>query len=491
MPIDFLKSFPYPEARQIQREVLEVLGREWDNYSNFVINAPTAFGKTALARTLMNALRSVSCITPTNQLVEQFLAEFPDTPTMARLDSYWCDTWKRPCSITRAKCRWFCKPSVDSNGNRVSCPASGDLSTAKYRRGPGVYNYHTYLAHGITREVLVVDEAHNLISTIKDRQGLTIWGHDYKFPRNMYTNEQILEWINTLPANRQNHKKIKILKEAVSFKVPTHKVERTTAGFNGKGTIRGESEERDCLRLLPVDISSAPPMFWPPEVRKRVLLSATIGRKDIESLGLKGKTLYINCKSPIPPENRPIYLQDVVSVNHANMVEASEQLAQYITNVVDYHSGEKGIIHATYQMSALLRRHLTGDRYMFHSRDDKRAMYSAFRESNAEDGRVLVACGMYEGIDLPEDMGRFQIISKIPWSSLANPAIRHLAELDPEWFTWETLKVFIQACGRISRTPDDFGITYVPDSSVHRLLQDGFRKDLIPEWFDEAIINDN
>ncbi len=487
MSLDLIRSFPYSEPRQIQREVLDVLSREWDNYSNFVIGAPTAFGKTALAKTLMNAFRSVSCITPTNLLVEQFLAEFPDTPTLARLDSYRCETWKRPCSITRAKCRWFCKPTTDANGNKVGCPASADLATAKYRRGPGVYNYHTYLAHGIQRDVLVVDEAHNLIHTIRDRLGLTIWQHDYKFPRNMYTYEQIAAWIATLPANRQNNKKIQLLREAVTFKVPRYIVQRTTADFNGKGTIRGQPEERDCLRLLPVDISSAPPMFWPAGVSKRVLLSATIGRKDIESLGLRGKTLYLDCKSPIPAENRPIHIHDVVSVNHSNIEFASEELAKYITNVVDYHSEEKGIIHATYKMSNLLRKFLIGERFMFHTRENKREMYQRFRDSNPRDGVVLVACGMYEGIDLPEDMGRFQIISKIPWTSLADPAIRHLAELDPEWYTWEVLKVFIQACGRICRTPEDHGITYVPDSSIHRLLRDGLQKELIPEWFMEAI----
>lgn len=395
--------------------------------------------------------------------------------------------WRRPCSITRAKCRTFCKPVTDEDGNRHLCPAASELATAKYRRGPGIYNYHIYLAHQIVRDTLVIDESHNLIPTIRDRMGLTIWEHDYKFPRNMHTNAQIAAWISTLSPNKQNHRKIRLLKEAVTFRVPQYIVQRTTAEFNGKGTIRGRPEDRDCLRLLPVDISNAPPMFWPPEVTRKVFLSATIGRKDIESLGLRGRTLYIDCKSPIPAENRPIHLHDIVSVNHGNILEAASKLAEYITNVVDYHTEEKGIVHATYQMSTLLQKSLTGGRIMFHTRENKREVYQAFRDSDPKEGRVLVACGMYEGIDLPEDLGRFQIISKIPWISLANPAIRHLAELDPEWYTWEVLKVFIQACGRICRTPEDHGITYVPDSSVHRLLQDGFKYGLVPDWFNEAI----
>ena len=92
---------------------------------------------------------------------------------------------------------------------------------------------------------------------------------------------------------------------------------------------------------------------------------------------------------------------------------------------------------------------------------------------------------MYEGIDLPEDLGRWQIIVRTPWKSLADPAIRHKAGLDPEWFHWESLKDLIQACGRICRTPTDFGATYILDAAAQRLI-DG-APGLIPHWFRDAL----
>lgn len=490
MSIKLLESFPYPEAREIQVQALRLLEDSWDKYDVFVLAAPTAFGKSAVAKTLMSSLRSVSVITPTNLLVQQFLDEFPDTPTLSRLDSYQCEEWKRPCSTTRGKCRKFCE----------GCPASAALATAKYRRGPGVYNYHTYLAHGIYRDVLVVDEAHNLLPVIRDRMGIRIWQHDAKYPHNMWRPEQVQEWLASLPERKRKQERMRLLAESVQFEAPEYIMQRTREPFNGKGTVRGQPEDRDCIRLLPVDVRDAPPMFWPGlgftkqptagKVRKLVLLSATISKYDVEALGLAGRRVcYIDCLSPIPASNRPIVVEPVVSVSRHNMEQAADRLADYIRTVAQHHEGEKGVIHATYQMASLLAARLGGEgRFLFHDRHNKSEQYTLFRNAPPESGRILVACGMYEGIDLPQDLGRWQVISKIPWQSLGNPAIAHQAKLDPHIYTWETLKTVIQACGRICRTPTDWGVTYCPDSSIFRLLRESEDYGLIPQWFREAIV---
>lgn len=484
MSLNLLENFPYPSPRQIQVEVLEQLEKHWHDYDVFVLVMPTASGKTALARTLQKALYSVSAITPTNQLVGQYLDEFPDTPTLHRLDSYYCEKWDRPCPITRAKTRNFCNTRRDG----CNCPAASDLSIAKYRSGPGIYNYYTYLSHKLYREILVVDESHNLIPTIRDRQSLIIWKHDYNFPRNMYTREQMQEWIQTLPTRTKKHKKIKLLDEATRFDVPMYIAQRTEEQFNGKGTQRGSPEMRDCIKLSPVDISSAPPMFWPPgQVNKIVLMSATIGEKDLEQLGLgRKRTLVVECQSPIPIEGRPIVAHCSVVVNRNRIEEAAVELSNEIMQIAEYYKGTKGVVHATYQLSGLLKEYLTDGRFLFHTRESKAEVYKQFREKLPESGAVLVACGMYEGIDLPDDLGRWQVISKIPWPSLGSPAVKHLSDLDPDWYLWETAKITMQACGRISRNPTDVGDTIILDKSFHKLYNEAER--LLPNWFKEAII---
>lgn len=474
--MDLLSHFPYESPREIQARALQVLGESWEKYDVFVLSAPTAFGKTAVAETLMRALRSVSVITPTNLLVDQFRAEFPATPSLSRLDSYRCEEWQSPCSSVRGRLKSFCK----------GCPAAKDMATAKYRRGPGVYNYHIYLAHKIYRDVLVVDEAHNLIPQIQERNSVRIWQHDAKYPHNMFRPDQMLAWVHGLSAATRRKPKIQMLEAALTSARPEHVVSRRKEEFNGKGTVRGEPEERDCLRLIPVDVSTAPPLFWPSEVSKIVLLSATINRKDIEALGLNRKrVLYINCESPIPAERRPIVAEPVVAVTRGNMDQAADELSAYIEWLASHHHGEKGVIHATYQLSGLLSQRLSGSRYIFHSRENKREQYLAFRDSPPEEGRILVACGMYEGIDLPDDLGRWQVIAKVPWPSLGDPAVKYRSEQDPEWYLWETWRIVMQACGRICRTPSDFGSSFLPDSSFSRLLREGIH--LVPQWYRDGL----
>jgi len=480
--MNLLDYFPYEEPREIQKQVLEVLGDDWDRYDVFVISAPTAFGKTGIAKTLMQALHSVSVITPTNLLVDQFRAEFPDTPTLSRLDSYYCDLWKRPCAATRARLRGFC--SKKETG--CECPASRDLATAKYRRGPGIYNYHAYLAHKLYRDTLVVDEAHNLLPNIRERMSLVLWRHKTGYPESMRTPEQMRSWVSSLSESRRKGKGIATLEAALRSPSPEYIPYRTRREFAGKGTLRGQPEMRDCIELVPVDISTAPPMYWPKDVKKIVLLSATIGRKDIPALGLHRKrVLYLDCKSPIDPERRPVVIDPQFSVSRNAIGTTLPRLVEYIEQVAAAHPHEKGVIHATYAMAQLLRGTLQGPRYLFHEKEERREVYQRFREAPPESGAILVACGMYEGIDLPEDLGRWQIIAKVPWPSLGDPGVDYQMRKDPEWYLWETARKWIQACGRICRTPTDFGVTVCPDSSVERLLREG--KHLFPSWLLDGI----
>lgn len=473
-----LQYFPYAEPRQGQAELLTTLQRIWNQFDVFVIVAPTAFGKSAVSRTLQRWQYSASMITPTNMLVDQFLTEFPDCPTLHRLDSYQCADWQTNCAAHRGRTKAFCK----------GCPASTDLATAKYRKGPGVYNYYTYLAHRIFRDALIVDEAHNLVPTIQDRLAETIWMHDYP-ELNVSDNQQLLRRIGQMPKRKQQHKKITHLFEALTSPVPHHVLQRTTGPFSGKGTKRGEPEDRPCIKLYPVDIGDSFGMFTGAgDVKKVVLMSATIGPVDVAELGLQRKRVcYLQAAHPIPADRRAVHLIPIADINHANLMASVPALADEIRNIAAYHVGEKGIIHATYGLAAMLAEHLGDDpRFLFHDRDNKREQYEKFREAPSTDGTVLIASGMYEGIDLPDDLGRWQVIAKVPWKSLGDPAIKYKAEQDPDWYRWQTLKDLIQACGRICRHEEDYGITYVLDASARRLIQQSSH--LVPGWFNDALV---
>jgi hypothetical protein len=127
----------------------------------------------------------------------------------------------------------------------------------------------------------------------------------------------------------------------------------------------------------------------------------------------------------------------------------------------------KGLIHITYNLAEKLSMYLDNSRLIWHTKEDKMRKYKEFRETT--EPKVMIASGLYEGIDLAGDDYKWQVITKIPFPSLAEPAIKFKAEKDPVWYHWETLKVLIQACGRICRGPTDSGTTYIIDSSWRNL----------------------
>lgn len=483
---NILDHFPYETPRPMQAQLLETLADVWDQYDVFVVTAPTGAGKTAISKTIMDWTGKASYIAPTNQLIDQFLGEFPETHALHSIERYQCIDYEwQSCGKTRRKEGGFCR----------GCPCAADIRQATWRNASGIYNYWTYLArrNELYRPTLIVDEAHNLIELIQGLNAERIWQHQAKYPNSLVTEKPhtIAGWIESLSAGRRKGKKLTKLYRAVTSEAPEHIVERTLEMFNGKGTRRGQPEERDCIRLTPIDIRDANPVLWPRgKVEKIVLLSATISEVDIQDLGLdRRRVCYLDCDSPIPAVRRPTYLDYQVTVSHQVKDSATRQLAEYIdSTILPQYVGVKGLIHSTYEQAQLLRKYCSSDRLMFHDQTNKMQIYEKFRQLPERSGATLVACGMQEGVDLPEDAGRFQVVAKIPWPSLADGAIRHRAESDGRWYTWNTLRDVIQACGRICRTPSDRGDTIILDGSMNRLLTDAARYGIIPKWFAESIV---
>ena len=78
---------------------------------------------------------------------------------------------------------------------------------------------------------------------------------------------------------------------------------------------------------------------------------------------------------------------------------------------------------------------------------------------------MLLSPSMTTGVDLKDDLSRFQIVVKMPFSSLADPRIKKKSTINSNWYTCQMLKTLIQACGRSTRSVDDFSATYILDSS--------------------------
>jgi Rad3-related DNA helicase len=255
--------------------------------------------------------------------------------------------------------------------------------------------------------------------------------------------------------------------------------------------------------MVPFDIRGQAPFMWPGKKTKLVFLSATMNHKDLERIGLEDRRwVHVKVGSPIPPENRPIYLDSVAPMGAHQQKKNLPILLDYVEQVWTNYGKSRGLVHIPYSLAEQLRKIIPGNDYspatplsqfvdskrlplFFHSNKNKQSQFNSWLKSP---NGILIASGMTEGLDLVGDLARWQVIGKIPWPSLMDPVIEDWARRDPSAYVWETLKQVIQATGRVCRGPEDFGATHIFDNHINKLLDSAEDAKLIPEWWGESLI---
>ncbi len=486
MTSDILKYFrPDRTPRAIQSQVLLALEKLWDTADVFVISLPVGAGKSGVAHTLGKWLNNskksgAHVVTPTNQLVDQYLHDFPEMTVLRSKSSRRCNTWGKPLS---ALTRGLCSPLLKCGG----CTQYKHDQVAARTSQLLVNNYHTYLFNQLYRPTLIVDEAHLLLPVLREFSVINIWEKNkvpFPNPSNL---QEFIQWADSHPVYGQNWAKLKKELRNQEAGKPQYFLEL------GHSYYRGQMKK--CLKMIPISLDYCPPRMWPAGVNKIILLSATIGKKDVQALGLgKKRVIFMDGESPILAAQRPTIYAESLAVNMGashvsnstskNLVRFGEILSQ----ISRANEGSKGVVHLTYSLAQKVREMdtLPGDlrtRLLFHTKDTKDKVYQEFR--NSSEPKILVASGMYEGIDLPYDLARWQVIGKIPWGNLGDSITKYLSESDPEAYVWEAMKKLIQATGRTTRAEDDFSRVWIVDSTF-RQLWDQYRL-LFPRWFRDGM----
>jgi Rad3-related DNA helicase len=90
------------------------------------------------------------------------------------------------------------------------------------------------------------------------------------------------------------------------------------------------------------------------------------------------------------------------------------------------------------------------------------------------------------GLDLKGDLGKWQIIVKLPYLSRANKRISLLLDKDPDWYRMKMFISLIQAAGRCTRTKEDESITYILDGLSKKTVLDN--RNILPGHFFNRIL---
>jgi Rad3-related DNA helicase len=224
-----------------------------------------------------------------------------------------------------------------------------------------------------------------------------------------------------------------------------------------------------------------------------LLMSATILSKDnlCNSIGLKNdKVKFIRVEeSEFSVENRPIYLMNVAWLNARTMSQSLPQITKVIDNLMSVHKKDKGIIHTTsYSQLQFIKNNISKENSSrlieSNPKVDRNEMILKHFQSTKP--TVLISPSMFLGVDLKDDLSRFQIIVKVPYPDLTDKKISVLKQRNPKWYEWNTILRLVQAYGRSVRNSDDYANTYILDSNISYILKNG--KDMIPKWFSDAIV---
>lgn len=494
-----------------------------------VVEAPPGVGKSHLAMTLARWSGDAYLLTSQKLLQDQYEREFGGALQLVKgMENYVCERYPPPTRVTTAQglCR---RP----RGPVCQCPyARAKLAALN---GP---IFCTNTAYFLTlrqwqreqlrrRRVLIVDEAHNLESQLVRvftvafaPDQMTAW-FGAPLPRLASADEYRRLFDDHVPRLEDE---LKLIDERLGslglpalgdedfLSSPLTAEERELLGQRdllvsalARLHVFLDAEETEwvvrypggdgaaTLELVPLTVSAmAPALLWD-AADVVVLSSAFMGRREIIAgyFGLDAAGIHaLSSGSPFAVERRRIEYRPVGVLSMATLPELEPALFDEVAAILGRHPTDKGLIHAaSYAAARRLQAHLA-------DRAPEASRRVIFVESSAAKARalehhrgsplptVLLSPSLREGVDLPDDFLRFQVVTKMPFPDLGDPWTAARQARDPRWYALETAKALVQAYGRSCRHADDHGVTYVLDGQFRHFLQR--HRPLLPPWFHEA-----
>lgn len=246
------------------------------------------------------------------------------------------------------------------------------------------------------------------------------------------------------------------------------------------------------VELNPLDISPYCGSIFN-QCDKTLMMSATILDKDAfcTSVGLAPEQVkFIQVGSEFPIDHRPIFPLDIAPLNYSQLQQDNVQkaIARVIDTILTRHSLEKGIIHTTsYKQLNFIRENISQDnrRRLLETDPEIERDEIIAEHINATKPTVLISPSLHLGLDLKDDLSRFQVITKVPYPSLGDRWIKEKCKRAERWYLWQTALKLVQCYGRSVRSKDDWAVTYVLDSLFESFVKGN--KNILPDWFSNAI----
>ncbi|MCJ8306624.1 MAG: DEAD/DEAH box helicase family protein [Nitrosopumilus sp.] len=231
------------------------------------------------------------------------------------------------------------------------------------------------------------------------------------------------------------------------------------------------------ISVKPIDVSKFAKTFF--ETEYQIFMSATINKQSFcENMGFdKDEVAFVDTpKSPFPIEHRQIDLLNIRRLSYGSTEEDELEVIKTIDRILDEHSTERGLILTSSipRCQKILRflspKNTRRIRICHSANKDGKTQDEVISEHASDPTGVLLSSSLWEGVDLKDDLSRFQIIAKVPYPNYKEKRTKAKMDKFPLWYTSQTLTKLLQGFGRSIRSNDDWAKTYVLDTAVNNVF---------------------
>lgn len=529
----FIDNFPKGfTPRESQIEITSKIEDAINSgFKNILLCAPTGIGKSHIALTVARSLGTSFIVTAQKILQDQYSNDFKFVYPAKGKSNFPCldlyDSTKIEYSMARKDPGISCM-NGDCGGNaysggKIPCPLKPALAQFEKKHGGteheiiiepdsqhcyyyvqkyqallashSVYNYASYFqtklfSKGIEelmqRDCMIADEAHEI-----EEQIIGFIGHDILQKHledvdlrfndfDVESIEGVIEMVGVISEqySQANTSTVENYRTLNTFKKRREKFDKLHYDLKNKKENFVTQKHVNIfdgshsLSVKPIDISTYTERFF--NLSHQLFMSATINKEIFcQNMGFReSECEFIEIeKSPFPANNRKIIFHNTRKLNVKSTVQDYSAIYSKTKELLEQYSHLKGLILTTTKKHCkdIFNTHQDRVILAFESIDKTRED-SLLQHKLSLEPSVLASPSFWYGVDLKDDLSRFQIILKCPYPSMADKRTRAKAEKYPIWYQYNALIKLLQGFGRSVRNQNDHAITHVLDESAYRLI---------------------
>ena len=171
-------------------------------------------------------------------------------------------------------------------------------------------------------------------------------------------------------------------------------------------------------------------------------------------------------------------------MNYTERYNTAPKMAQEIIQLHNQYHRNTLVHCGNYEIAKLLMDRIDGKaNVLLQDRSKRKDNFNSWFEG---DDTIFLSVNFEQGMDCKGEKFPMNIIAKVPFPNLGSQWVKARNNLDSwQWYNMQTALMVMQACGRTTRTAQDYSETYICDTSFAGFYNRN--KGLFFDWFQAAL----